>query len=200
MCNFKSFLYGQCKRVGESEHATTIQDKVPHNKSHPWCNWKLHPAASPTWTSADDLFWTIRRTTLQKLLSASGLMVLWHLFLPSSLDVYQINPWQERAVCWICYKKETQWWQIVNLILRMIFSWEVFTWNIPPFLHGRSQLSEKELVVTRCIAFLWIHVERPMEWIKSFHIFDNSIPVALTDIADRIFSMLYINKLSTTFS
>ena len=59
--------------------------------------------------------------------------------------------------------------------------------NIPPFLHGKSQLSEKELIVTRRIASLRIHVERAMERIKNFHIFDKSIPVSLTDIADRIF-------------
>lgn len=59
--------------------------------------------------------------------------------------------------------------------------------NIPPFLRGKSQLSEKELIVTRRIASLRIHVERAMERIKNFHIFDKSIPVSLTDIADRIF-------------
>ena len=37
--------------------------------------------------------------------------------------------------------------------------------NIPPFLRGKSQLSEKELVVTRRIASLRIHVERAMEQI-----------------------------------
>ena len=59
--------------------------------------------------------------------------------------------------------------------------------NIPPFLRGKKQLSEKELVVTRCIASLRIHVERAMERIKNFHIFDKSLPVSLTDIADKIF-------------
>ena len=59
--------------------------------------------------------------------------------------------------------------------------------NIPPYLRGKKQLSEKEVVVTRRIASLRIHVERAMERIKNFHIFDKSIPVALTDIADRIF-------------
>lgn len=59
--------------------------------------------------------------------------------------------------------------------------------NIPPFLRGKSQLSEEELVQTRRIASLRIHVERAMERIKNFHIFDKCIPVSLTDIADRIF-------------
>ena len=59
--------------------------------------------------------------------------------------------------------------------------------NIPPFLRGKSQLSENELISTRRIASLRIHVERAMERIKIFHIFDRTVPAALTDIADRIF-------------
>ena len=59
--------------------------------------------------------------------------------------------------------------------------------NIPPFLRGKTQLSEKELFITRRIASLRIHVERAMERIKNFHIFDKSIPASLTEIADRIF-------------
>ena len=46
--------------------------------------------------------------------------------------------------------------------------------NIPPFLKGKSQLSEKEMIETRCIASVCIHVERAMEHIKNYHIFDRS--------------------------
>ena len=49
----------------------------------------------------------------------------------------------------------------------------------PPFLHGKTQLSEKEVMVTRCIASLRIHLERVMERIKNFHIFDKCIPSSL---------------------
>lgn len=59
--------------------------------------------------------------------------------------------------------------------------------NIPPFLRGKKQLSDNELIATRRIASLHIHVERAMERIKNFHIFDQIIPATLTDIADRIF-------------
>ena len=62
--------------------------------------------------------------------------------------------------------------------------------NIPPYLRGKSQLSEKELIITRRITSLTIHVERAIERIKNFHNFDKSIPVSLTDIADRFF--LYV--------
>ena len=59
--------------------------------------------------------------------------------------------------------------------------------NLPSFLRGRKHFSEKQLVVTRRIASLRIHVERAMERIKNFHIFDRSLLVQLTDIADRLF-------------
>ena len=62
--------------------------------------------------------------------------------------------------------------------------------NIPPFLRGKTQLSEEELVETRRIASVRIHVERAMERIKNFHIFDRTIPQTLTDIAEQIF--LYV--------
>ena len=59
--------------------------------------------------------------------------------------------------------------------------------NIPPFLRGKQQLEEGELIVTRRIASLRIHVERAMERIKNYHIFDRTLPASLTDIADRLF-------------
>ena len=42
-------------------------------------------------------------------------------------------------------------------------------------------------MVTRRIASLRIHVERAMERIKNYRIFDKSLPIQLTDIADRLF-------------
>ena len=42
--------------------------------------------------------------------------------------------------------------------------------NIPQFLKGKLQLSKEDLVETRQIASL--HVERAMESLKNFHIFD----------------------------
>ena len=47
-----------------------------------------------------------------------------------------------------------------------------FKLNIPPFLKGKTQLSEKEMVENRRIASVRIHVERAMERIKNYHIFD----------------------------
>ena len=59
--------------------------------------------------------------------------------------------------------------------------------NIPPFLKGKTQLEAKELVETRHIASLRIHVERAMEQIKNYHIFNRTLPSSLTDLAEETF-------------
>ena len=58
--------------------------------------------------------------------------------------------------------------------------------NNPPFLRGKEQLTEKELIITRRIASLRIHVERTMERIKKFNIFDRTLQASTTDITNRI--------------
>jgi hypothetical protein len=59
--------------------------------------------------------------------------------------------------------------------------------NIPPFLRGKSQLSNGELIQTRRIASLRIHVERSMERLKNYHIFDGVLPLSLMDVTDQMF-------------
>ena len=59
--------------------------------------------------------------------------------------------------------------------------------NIPPFLKGKQQLTQQELVETRRIASLRIHVERAMEQIKNFHIFDRPLPPSFRDTANQVF-------------
>ena len=58
--------------------------------------------------------------------------------------------------------------------------------NLPTFLKGKPQLEANELVETRRIASLRIHVERAMERIKNFHILDGTIPLSLTNVAEQI--------------
>ena len=58
--------------------------------------------------------------------------------------------------------------------------------NVPPFLRGKWQLDHCEVVETRRIESLRTHIERAMERIKNFHIFDRTLPVTLTGIADRM--------------
>ena len=60
--------------------------------------------------------------------------------------------------------------------------------NIPPFLKGKCQFEEDELVETRRIAKFRIHVERAIERIKNYHILDY-VPITLcsSGLIDQIF-------------
>lgn len=69
--------------------------------------------------------------------------------------------------------------------------------NIPPFMRGKTQLTETELVTTRRIASLRVHMERQMEKIKNFHIFDRQLPVQLTYYR-QIFFLLCFDKFFIT--
>ena len=68
--------------------------------------------------------------------------------------------------------------------------------NIAPFLRNDKQLSSEDLVKTRRIASLRIHVERAMERIKIFHILD-FIPSSLGDIAEQLFLCVPFCQTST---
>ena len=61
--------------------------------------------------------------------------------------------------------------------------------NIPPFLSGKVQFNQNEFLQTRPISSLRIHVERAMERIKNYHIFDCTLLAFLTGIADRMFNV-----------
>ena len=72
--------------------------------------------------------------------------------------------------------------------------------NIPPFLGGRPQFEADELVVTRRIASLRIHVERAMERIKNFHI-THFIPANFCPLAQPIvhaFLTIFLSPLVPT--
>ena len=55
----------------------------------------------------------------------------------------------------------------------------------PPFLHGKEQLDEEEVVLTRRIAFLHIHVERAIERVKNYAIL-RFLPGSLCSQASRL--------------
>ena len=57
--------------------------------------------------------------------------------------------------------------------------------NIPPFLKDKDQFTEVEMVQTRRIASLRIHVERAMERLRNFHIFDRVLPPSF-DVAEQM--------------
>ena len=50
--------------------------------------------------------------------------------------------------------------------------------NVPPFMNESGQFNERELLETRRIASLRIHVERAMERMKNYHILD-FVPITL---------------------
>ena len=57
--------------------------------------------------------------------------------------------------------------------------------NVPPFLGDRSQLEPGEVLSTRRIATVRIHVERAIERIKNFRI-PHCFPAMLCPLADHI--------------
>ena len=59
--------------------------------------------------------------------------------------------------------------------------------NIPPFRYGRGQLSASEVVETRRIASLRIHVERAINQIKRYRILESTIPISMTNTIDHVF-------------
>ena len=62
--------------------------------------------------------------------------------------------------------------------------------NIPPLLRGKQQLDNVDLIETRRIASLRIHVERAMEQLKNYHIFDRPLPSSFRDTANQVFSFV----------
>lgn len=63
--------------------------------------------------------------------------------------------------------------------------------NLPPFLHNRT-FSEQEVRETQDIASVRIHVERRIQRIKSFHIFDRPIPLTLAPLINQIWTVVAI--------
>ena len=57
---------------------------------------------------------------------------------------------------------------------------------IPSFLGGREQLSDAERIRSQHIAAERIHVERMIDRVKKFRIFDSNIPVNVFGKADKI--------------
>lgn len=54
---------------------------------------------------------------------------------------------------------------------------------MPNFLKGKNQFTAEESTHNKKIAVLRIHVERCMERLKNWHIFDRSMPILLADTA-----------------
>lgn len=63
--------------------------------------------------------------------------------------------------------------------------------NMPPFLRD-GQFSKEQVEETEAIATLRIHVERRIQRIKSFHIFDRRIPITMAPLANQIWAVCAI--------
>ena len=51
--------------------------------------------------------------------------------------------------------------------------------NIPPFLNSNHQMPANDVILTKNIAHLRIHVERAIGRVKEFHILQNVLPAAM---------------------
>lgn len=61
--------------------------------------------------------------------------------------------------------------------------------NIPPFLGMYDQMSAEDVIATQEIASLRIHVERAINKVKNFQIFDGVIPLSLFGIVNQMWSV-----------
>ena len=58
--------------------------------------------------------------------------------------------------------------------------------NIPPFLGNKGQISPEEVALTQTIACLCIHVERAINKLKNFHIWDSVVPFTLFGVVNQM--------------
>lgn len=61
--------------------------------------------------------------------------------------------------------------------------------NIPPFLHMQDQMTSEDVIQTQQIASERIHVERAINKVKNFHIFDQVIPLSLSGSINQIWTV-----------
>lgn len=63
------------------------------------------------------------------------------------------------------------------------------TVNYPPFLGSNSQMSAEEVAKTQAIASLRIHVERAINKVKNFHIWDSVIPFTFFGVVNQMWAV-----------
>ena len=61
--------------------------------------------------------------------------------------------------------------------------------NIPAFLSGRYQLTEKEALESQTVASVRIHVERAIQRVKKFKQIRNEIPLVLHGSVNQIWTV-----------
>lgn len=63
------------------------------------------------------------------------------------------------------------------------------SFNIPPFLGANSQMSAEDVINTQKIASVRIHIERAINKIKNFHIWDGDFPLSLIGVANQMWAV-----------
>lgn len=63
------------------------------------------------------------------------------------------------------------------------------TLNIPPFLGSNSQMTAEDVIKTQEIASIRVHVERAINKIKNFHLWDSVVPLSLFGVVNQMWSV-----------
>ena len=63
------------------------------------------------------------------------------------------------------------------------------TLNIPPFLRCNSQMTAEDVIKTQEIASVRVHVERAINKIKNFHLWDSVVPLSLFGVVNQMWSV-----------
>ena len=69
--------------------------------------------------------------------------------------------------------------------------------NVPPFLNSQAQMPANDVILTKKIAQLRVHVERAIGRIKEFRILQSTIPATMRD---SINELIYVCCMLTNFS
>ena len=69
--------------------------------------------------------------------------------------------------------------------------------NVPPLLKSDSQMASDDVILTKKIAQLRVHVERAIGRVKNYHILQNVLPAAMWDTINQV---IYVCCMLTNFS
>ena len=69
--------------------------------------------------------------------------------------------------------------------------------NMPPFLSGNTQMPESDVILTKKVAHLRIHVERAIGRVKDFRILKDTLPATMWDSINEI---VYVCCMLSNFS
>ena len=61
--------------------------------------------------------------------------------------------------------------------------------NIPPFLKGKDQFDESEVIKTQTIAKHRIHVKRAIGKVRNFPIFRRKLPISVLGMVNQIWTV-----------